>query len=742
MRRPLFMVCLCLVAAVAIQLSLKDFFNRGEQENSLGLLTEGEAVTVTGLVYQKDVGDDFLREFRIKSVEQFLFFSAAKSQQTIPIRENLICETVDLEDIRLGCRVTLQGIFEPYDKATNSGEFDAEKYYSTQKICGKLTEITIIEVSEEHSWIREKIYCLKCNFKKRLYQVFPEKEASVLSAMLLGDKEDLDVGVKERYMDSGIIHILSISGLHITMIGMGIYRILRRIGVPIWVAACLGAVTLVLFGIMTGMSVSACRAIGMYLIRMLAVIVGRTYDMLTALGVMAVCLVMQNPGNLSNAGFYLSFGSIMGIGLLYPVFVSEKKGLLAKLLQSFAGGCSITLFTLPIQLWFYYEVPTYSVLINLLVLPFMSAVMATGMAAMLVPGAGLIGTITCLILQGYEWLCVVFEQLPFPRWNPGKPDLWQVVCYYFLLIVFMVLRGKQGKRVSKSRKKDVCQWFLLPVALIVIAIKMPVGNTVTFLDVGQGDGIVWETATGQVFVFDCGSSSRKQLGKNVLTPFLKYRGIDYIDAVFISHADIDHCSGIKELLELGADEGIRIGQLILPAIKEEKREQEFGELIEESVSVSYVAAGDSFTVGDLSFLCLHPPQNYESEDGNASSLCFYAQVKTSEKTPMSILFTGDVEGEGEELLLKELQKRDIGSVTVLKVAHHGSRNSTSTEFLKQIKPQVAIISCGENNSYGHPHNETITRLEEIGAKIFYTMKSGQITLKIQNDEIRVNVFQK
>lgn len=734
MRRPLFIVCLCLVAAAALWLSL------GEKPDSMesGQLPEafydGASITITGKVYQKEPGESKSQVFRVNSLEQSILSNAAASWQRIPINGKLICEIENADGICIGSTVMLQGTYKQFLSATNPGEFDAAKYYATQGICGRLTDVSVLGISNDYSVLQEALYQLRCCFKERIYQVFPEKEASILAAMLLGDKAGLDSEIKTRYMENGIIHILSISGLHITMLGMGLYKLLRRGGVPIWAAAFMGGAALVLYGIMTGMSVSACRAIGMYLIRMLAVCVGRTYDMLTALGVMAVFLIGQNPANLMNAGFLLSFGSILGIGLLYPALLPREERSVPKPIQSIAAGASITFFTLPIQLWFYYEVPTYSILINLLVLPFMSIVMATGLIAMLLPGFGLVGTVTCVILQGYEWLCDIFSKLPLHTWNPGKPELWQVIGFYCLLGVLIGIRSRKTHVIYKNNRRYVWMPILLTVSFIILGIRIPSGNTVTFLDVGQGDGIVVETASGEVFLFDCGSSSRKKIGEYVLLPFLKYRGIRYIDAVFVSHADTDHCSGIVELLEKGGAEGIGVGQLVLPAIAEDGRAEEFVNLLqaamEDEIVISYMKAGDFFATEKASFVCLHPPGGYDAENSNACSLCFYAEFGGTEDFCGSLLLVGDVEGEGETLLLQELKKLGINHVSLLKVAHHGSRNSSTEELLEQINPKVAIISCGKDNSYGHPHEETLARLKGVGSSVLTTPDYGAITVEM------------
>lgn len=742
MRRPLFVVCLCVVTAAALRLAV-----HGSSDGELVLPDEGKEITVTGRICQKDVGSMDHNIFRIEVIQQSELSSAADSQQAFPENIKLICESREALPVRIGNTVTVKGVFKGFSPATNPGEFDAREYYADQRVYGKLTEVELLQVDATYSVIEEGLYRLRTYFRERLYHVFPEKEASVMTAMLLGDKSNLNEEIKKLYMDNGIIHILSISGLHITMIGMGVYKLLRRMGVSILFAALAGGGLLILYGVMTGMSVSACRAIGMYLIRMLGKIVGRTYDMLTALGVLAVCLVEQNPANLTNAGFLLSFGSIMGIGMLYPALQGGKEVAVPKMLRSMLASGSITLFTLPIQRWFYYEVSTYAILVNLLVLPLMGVVMCTGLIAMLVPGLGIVGTVTCFVLRGYERLCELFCQLPCRMWNPGRMQIWQLVIFYLFLGMIVWLGSKQKAALHKNNRKYAWKIVLLTMSVVVMMFPQAKRNVVTVLDVGQGDGILLETVSGEVFLFDCGSSDRKGVGEYVLIPFLKCRGIGYIDAVFVSHGDTDHCSGIIELLKLGSKEGITVGQLVLPAIKKEKREEEFGELMEavvnaeeeNTVVLSYVETGDYFETENASFLCLHPPLEYDVEDSNSYSQCIYVEVEGKKNKSVTFLFTGDVGGEGEELLVQELERFGIEDVTVLKVAHHGSRNSTSEKLVKAVNPKLAVISCGRNNGYGHPHGETMERLEDVGSMIMTTSESGAITIEM-GEKVRVYGF--
>ena len=663
--------------------------------------------------------------------------------------------TGEEESLKIGQQIILEGTFSHFATATNPGEFDVQRYYAAKGIGGRVRKSQILAVGEKYSFLREKLYGFRQVLHDRLAEVFPAKEASVMQTLLLGEKEELDAEVKALYQKNGIAHILSISGLHITLLGMGVYRLLKRLGLPVRAAAVGGAMLLLIYGVMVGMSVSASRAIGMYLLQMLGIFVGRTYDMLTGLGLMALLLVLQEPERLCDVSFLMSFGAVLGICILTPVLSGdgrerdadaelEVKGISAWLRTvadifgdsayernkyregwrkvayegiqrmvstvkgGFAASVGVILFTLPVQLWFFYEIPVYSVLLNLLVLPFMSVVVAGGILS-LIPGLGLVGTVDCLILWWYEWICGRFAQLPGAIWCVGRPEIWQIVCYYvgILLLVFgreyveawkrrgtygeknvpgdrqhfartlwcLKMRGAWKRRGTygeknvpgdrqhfartlwclitrgadesiRNRKKDCngemiqhsdrrfgicstgvqnalakfrCAWqgamtymnrvpHLIAVVMILgLLIGLLTGNfdcgsRVTFLDVGQGDGIVVETGQG-AYLFDCGSTSRKNIGEYVLKPYLKSRGTRSLRGVFVSHPDEDHMNGVIELLENGADWGIVVEQLFLPAIAEGKRTESFATLLAAAevaeVPVSYIKCGDEIRDSQL-----------------------------------------------------------------------------------------------------------------------------------------------
>lgn len=800
-KRPLLAVCAFLVAVAWLRLMSDGYDSPPDGTLSLRQLEQGTALCVVGQVCKKEEQKIWLQSVSVESIsnkdqigqnqreqEKTDKYPAKQPdndqpgreqstlEQQVTCAEKMICELAEetaLDAIPLGAWVMVSGSFQTFSESANPGEFDAFTYYRSLSVGGQLKKAVLLGRNSDRWTIREAMYRLRLRLHGRLYTVFPEREASVMAALLLGEKTDTDKELKNLYKRCGILHILSISSLHITIIGMSLYKTLRRTGLPVAPCAVAGAVLLLLYGFLTGFSVSACRAIGMYLIRMLGEICGRTYDMLTAVGILAVAMVLYRPFYLENTGFLLSFSAVLGIGALYPAMAGKRSPVrpryygeprlrlwlrktLRALRMNALSSLAATLATLPVQLWFFYEAPVLAVVINLLVLPFMKPMLIVGLFS-LIPGFGAAGILDRGILWWYETLCGLFDGLPFGSWNPGRPQPWQMLIYYMALggIVLLGRRRRRSEGKSNEGKSgggrgsggkvsgQICRVSLgvwqavLTVAAVAIFFIHPADrNQVIFLDVGQGDCCLIRTETGHNYLFDCGSSSRQKVGEYVLLPALKYYGITTLDGVFVSHPDVDHMNGIRELLELAVDNHLKIKSLILPAVEQSARQEQFGELLEavaernegqkttQTTRVVWVSAGDAWESGSVRFLCLHPERESGTMNENAYSECFYVDFGD-----FTLLLTGDVEGSGEEALLAELQRRGIGQLDLLKIAHHGSRNSTTEEFLQQLHPGTAIISCGSNNRYGHPHAELLNRLESAGVQWFCTKDYGAVIVE-------------
>lgn len=643
-------------------------------------------------------------------------------------------------------------IWEP-EEPSNPGQFDARLYYQTQHITYLASGKNAVLTADGCFWPGEFLRRLRDRLGFRCDRLFGEDRSGVLKAMLLGDKTELSEDTKNIYQKSGMSHLLVISGLHISIVGMSFYRFLRKRGCSYGISGVVGLMLVFLYGGMTGMSVSTVRAVTMFGLAVLADYLGRSYDMLSALAAAALILLMEQPLYVRSASFLLSFGAVLGVGLVYPALqslfeVRSKPG------SAFLVSLSIQLSTLPLIQWFYYEFPVYSVFLNLLVIPLMGVLMLCGIAALgiSIVSWGLAGlpALVCRVILGlYEWLGEGTLKLPGAVAVCGRPKLWQILLYYGGMAGFVLWRSKvrekenwelclraakggeekeetreEGEQGRKKRRREKGTVTAIAVLLcICLQLRLHKGFSFTMLDVGQGDGLFLRTEAGTTCLIDGGSSDVKQVGRYRILPFLKERGVGNLDYVMVTHTDEDHISGIKELLEqAGEGGGIKIRTLLL---SKQSLEEEAGLrlrklAVEAGTDVRIMKAGMVLEDKSTKICCLHPEEGADYADKNAGSL-----VLRLSYGEFSMLLTGDLEETGE----REILQREVDTdCDILKAGHHGSRFSTTEEWLTAAHPRLTLISCGEDNSYGHPHEETLERLQEAGSQILVTTKEGAVTI--------------
>lgn len=732
-KRPLGLGCLAVAAALCLYVNLVDapYIDYGEYQ--------GKKVTITGKVYKKETvmqagGPASVLYLDLKGSKD------GREENTGPPGEKVICYLKENQpEAEMGSRVRLEGKLSCFERGSNPGQFDAYSYYQISGISYRINQAEIQAKTIEYNKFTHAMYKLRIFFSEKIQESFDEETASLMQTILLGEKGSLDKDLKALYQRNGIAHILAISGLHVSVLGMGLYKLLRKLGIPMKMSAGFSIIVMILYGVMTGFSVSALRAVFMFAIHMAAVILERTYDMLTALAAAAVILLLQQPRFLFHSGFVFSFGCVLGIGLLMPLLAEAAKGR-NFLIRAVAGGLGMSVITLPIYLWFYYQYPVYSVFLNLLILPVMSFLMAAGIGAILfqilcpqiaVPFIWFVESVFRVI----DVLLHLGDRFPGLLLTVGKPEKWQMICYLLVLLLLIAVRKKI---------KPLMRWcMVVPAVALLICPARQISSKeveITFLDVGQGDCIFISNDNGNDYLIDGGSSSVSSVGKYRIIPFLKYQGASSLQAVFITHPDEDHCNGIKELIEIGTQEGIRIKNLILPDIDGEAKNSAYIELEQQAAAagilVSYMSRGQQIKDDKLVLSCLHPQTGYRTDNANEYSLVMeaaYGQFK--------VMLAGDIEGSGEGKMIQYLDKKETDTgITALKAAHHGSAYSTPDAFLELTNPVYTVISCGRDNSYGHPHAELLERLKKHNANILITYETGAVTFVTDGQKVRVNKF--
>ena len=745
---------------------------------------DGECVTVWGHVYKKE-----------KKNKQFIFYldkcSFMQGNEISACNHIIIYSDSDL--VSIGDSVKLLGQLKIFEKAKNEGGFDRCQFYYAQGIDFAVSLKKIQAVKKGKTRVAEGLYRLRTRMVEVINHELSAPDSGILEAMLYGDKNELEEEIKALYLAAGIAHVLSISGLHISIIGMGLYKLLRRLRMGFAASSVIAILFSYLYGMMTGMSIPTQRAIGMLIIALLAQVLGRTNDLLNTLGGIVMMLVVSNPFIMGYSGIWFAVMAIVGICYvgkrLSEILISEKldrRSKRYKCIYSVLVSTGIQLSTIPVLSFYYYEVSLYSLVINLIVLPLLSTVILLGLAGSVIglfslKAGSIIVYPAGVILDIYTIICEIINKLPYSQLVVGKPSVEKIVLYYFFLVSVLELfyrircrcdsqksgnaetteRYREAERTERDRKAETterdrkaettergrkakitkrsrnahnitCNKMRVAVLaslllIIIYGIRPQKGRPeIDFIDVGQGDCSYFYTESGKSFMVDGGSASEKELAKYTLVPFLKSKGISRIHGWIISHGDKDHTSGIIDVME----SGIRIDNLIISKQTFEDRNSSaiIQKAKEKGIKIMIAEVGK--TISDSSFtISFLAPLSPEEEDINDSCLVFRL-----ENDGLTAMFAGDISDRIEEQLVEKYGSLKGGmlDVNIYKVNHHGSKYSSSDKWLNALSADTAVISCGKNNQYGHPHARTLGRLEAAESTIYRTDELGEIIITISN----------
>lgn len=744
-RRPLCLACIGLMIALWV-MKLAGFPVCGEPAVSSavrGVLQERTEIHVRGQIYRRERKTNSFRYYLkntillIKNQEIPLgtIYVTARTGQVYPV----------------GGEVLAAGTLEMPEKARNPGQFDARSYYACQKIYYCLWAEKMNLEKDPAMPLGETMARLQEALTERTAEVLPGSQAGILAAMLWGDKSLLEEDTRINYQYGGVSHVLSISGLHVSLMGMAVYRLIRRL-LPFEIpAAAAAALCMLGYCLFTGMQVATIRAFLMFAAGLGARLTGRSYDMLCALALAGILILLENPGMLFYSGFQLSFTAVLGIALVCPAVLAllprQKKAggkfrqCMGKILENVCSCSLIWGVTLPLTAYYFYEIPLWSSLLNLLMLPFMGVLMILGLAGaaaafLWMPAGKILLLPVGLLLEGFERVMELLRHFPGGLLICGQPRVWQVAACYGGIALAVFWCRRLG-RTSGSRRFRNAGW--MPAAALglwgLLLWNPRPAFSLTALDVGQGDCLALQ-AGGVHFLVDGGSSDVSRVGKYRILPYLKQQGIRCLEGVFLTHPDLDHMNGIQELLESIAarETQLEIRQLFLPEwMRKTPEEEKLRHLAEAgNVRIRSLRAGDGIRFGGCRIEVLYPGEGQLVGEGEENGASLVLGIRFGE---MDFLLTGDLEGEGEETL-----QENLGSYEYLKVAHHGSRNSTSPRFLAKVQPEICVISAPEHSLYGHPHEEVLERLRDAGAHIFCTAKTGAVRAVSRGNGIEVFTF--
>lgn len=664
-----------------------------------------------------------------------------------------------ITDAKIGNAIRIYGGTSVIEEPSNEGEFNQKNYYRSSGITFIIFAKEIEVTNASYDRLRQKVYEIKLAIKSQIDKTFETRDAGLFMAMLTGDRSKIDKEQKKTYSENGIAHIIAISGLHLSILGLALFEILRRV-FSVNVSAGITSIFIFLYGIFIDASAASLRAICMLYVRFMSLAFGRTYDSKNTLYIICLIILFLHPYLFFNAGFQFSYVAIFALNS--EVYIKKKEKI------KVPAVIILNLFLFPITIYHYFTYPLYSILLNLVVIPLMPFVLGFGLLSLAVsfvyiPFASLIAKIIHLIFLIYDKLCLLLEKLPYHILWLGRPTLYEVLYYYVAIFLIMyaisnlyvvprvrrLLYSENEKyiairnrifeyRLYNAIRLVIC-FVLLAMSILIIGIRNRNDLRMTFISIGQGDSIVIES-NDFIMSVDGGSTSNTSNGEYILVPHMKSRAIDHIDYAFITHADSDHTNGLMYLID--SDSDIKVYNLMLPI--NAKTDTKFNKLKNlaraNDVNITYLSEMDklSFKNGLIDISVLSPDvASLENKkmDQNELSLTFRMDYKNH-----SCLFTGDIGKLTMDRMVDDSYDVDNMKAEVLKVPHHGSKNSNVKEFFEIVKPELAVVSYGKNNTYGHPHDVTMESIIDTGAYILKTGEKGQIDIYFDKDDIYYGTY--
>ncbi len=627
---------------------------------------------------------------------------------------------------QLGDEVYFEGEVTIGTIGYNEGSFDLEAYYKQNSIIGSVQGVDRIIEPLARYWLKRELGKLKENHYSRIRRVMPTVYANMLAPMVFG-LDTMDESIEQSFQDAGVIHIAAISGLHVTIIVGILSTILSFVTRDTRKTAWGLLVGVVIYCIYTGAHPSTVRAsimIGIYLLRHLFY---KRYDKATGMAAAFLMMSLFQPLQVLSPGFMMSFSAVAGIFFIAPRLYVPHSLKDHRWVQSIQMMIGVQIGVAPVLIYYYRQMAVYSILGNLLLVPIVGFVITMTILVICVSFISM--TLAEFISGSVFWMlnymrsmAAFISTLPASTMAIKWPGIGVVVCYYGSVILFIL-----------SRKREAISLMVVGMTIFVLYNYTDSGKLVIdILDVGNGDAIVVQYEGRTLIVDGGGQMGRDEanVGKIVLLPYLKYHGVNQVDCALISHSDYDHIYGIIELMDY-----VPIKEVVLSSVYQHYEDELIMLLkikaAQKGTRINYVAEGAELTLNDMTINVLAPLSDKVQSDNNSHSLVFKFSVGD-----FDMLFTGDMNAEVESLMLTN-DRRALEGIDLLKVAHHGSSTSSSEEFLKAVKPSVALISAGRNNFYGHPNKAVVDRLAIYSGTIYSTQTNGQIKIVYKNGHYSV-----
>lgn len=630
-----------------------------------------------------------------------------------------------------GMTCSFSGKLKRPQNSGNPGSFNYEQYLKRQNIHWIFQIDKVHRCTDETVTIVDKIKRYRQQGLLAVEQHFPQVSAGVAQALIFGERNDIDEEILDAYQQLGLIHVLVVSGLHVGIILGILYYLFLRIGMIREKVYFILLMFLPVYVLITGAAPSVMRACVMAGAVLCGMLLKEKIHPIDSISYAFLLLLFYNPYFLYHVGFQLSFLISFALIVSSQMISTHFTHSISRLI---AYSIVADLISIPLIMYYFHHIPSISVIVNVLFVPLFSTVIlplsfiSFFTQFIFPPFANLLFFVHKQMIQLIHTVLLNMEKLPFSTISTGETSPVFTLLIYMSVFYFFIQIEKQAQLRLSSLKH------LYPF-LILIAFQLshpylnPFGE-VTMINVGQGDSILIEFPYRKaVYLIDTGGvlqfgeketwqvrSKSYDVGRDVIAPVLKAKGIRKLDKVILTHGDEDHIGGMAGILQ-----SVRVKEVLYGKNSQfEANERELlTELYNKNVKLTFVHEGVKWKEGKFTFHVLGPVGNEQTT--NDRSIILYTSLGN-----VRWLFMGDAEKESEVKLLRRYPNL---TSDVLKVGHHGSKTSTTAELLQTVKPKVALISVGRNNSYGHPHAEVISRLRESKLKIYRTDQDGAIQFR-------------
>ena len=617
----------------------------------------------------------------------------------------------------------------------NPGGFDYQKFLKSKGILviARIKNDLFIadKIKGAGNPFLEWVYDWRKFLIDRINGNFVTPNSSMLVATLFGERSSLTEEIEKTFKRSGTYHIFAISGFNIGLVGFIFYMLFRIIGFKPSIASFPSIIAVVFYSVLAGMQPSVKRAMIMTAVYFVSVIIRRENEIYNTLCIAAFVILVIEPNAVFDVGFILTFAATFFIIYLTPKFNNVLKFIPFRYMRGLvSASLSAQIGVTPVLAFYFNSISLTGVLANFVAVPLASLIFGTGIFFLFcasIPSMPLFYVVRALDLMLSSMLEVVeyFSRLPFSYIRVFTPGFIEISLFYILIFLIVY---------SKGRK--MAQTVLIFLAVILTCsfftnIFPSFGSDemrITFMDVGEGDSVFIRFPDGKTALVDGGGTrdDRFDVGGQVVAPYLFFSRIKTIDYLILTHPHPDHMNGIKAVLDNFKVKNFREGcatdnrSLNYSLIKEKIQKG--------NIPQKRIMSGEEFKIGkDISIRFLNPSEKLcDRKNGfwknmNNQSLVFQVIYKK-----VKILFSGDIEKEAiEDIILRDA---DIKS-TVIKVPHHGGKVSGNSELIKKVSPEIAVISVGANNPFGHPSEQTLEDYKKSGAKIYRTDINGAVTLR-------------